>query len=61
MHAKIPCKGRLAVLVRENLRLARRSNSGQLGRVLLGRLRELTINYGLSLALGDCTFLDGSW
>jgi hypothetical protein len=61
MHAKIPCKGRLAVLVRENLRLARRSNSGHLGRVLLGRLRELTINYGLSLALGDCTFLDGSW
>ena len=61
MHTKVPCEGPLAVLVRENLRLARRSNSGQLGRVLLGRLRELTINYGLSLALGDCTFLDGSW
>jgi hypothetical protein len=61
MPAKITVKGRLAVLVRQNLRLARRSNSGQLGRVLLDRLREMTVKYGFSMALGDCTCLDGSW
>ena len=61
MQTKVPCKGRMAVLVRENLRLARRSSSGQLGRVLLDRLREITVKYGLSMALGDCTYLDGSW
>jgi hypothetical protein len=61
MHTKVPCKGPLAVLVRENLRLARRSSSGQLGRALLDCLREITVKYGLSMALGDCIFLDGSW
>ena len=61
MHTKVPCKGPLAVLVRENLRLARRSGSGQLGRASLDRLREITVKNGLSMALGDCIYLDGSW
>jgi hypothetical protein len=61
MYTKVSCKGPLAVLVRENLRLARRSGSRQLGRALLDRLREITVKYGLSMALGDCIYLDGSW
>jgi len=61
MHPQITSKGRLAVLVRNNVRMARRSNLGQLGRVAVDRLREMTMKFGFSLALGDFTYLDGSW
>jgi hypothetical protein len=61
MHTRVAANGRLGVLVRQNLKMARRSNVGQLGRVLLERLREMTVKFGFSLALGDFTYLDGSW
>jgi len=34
---------------------------GQLGVDVIDRLREMTINFGFSLALGDLTYLDGGW
>jgi hypothetical protein len=58
---RIASKGQLAVLVRQNVRIARRSNLGQLGRAAVDRLREMTMKFGFSLALGDFTYLDGSW
>src|SRR5450631_3316762 len=61
MNARIARKVGQAVLVRQNLRIARRSNEGPMGRVLIDRLRELTLEFGFSLALGDFTCLDGSW
>jgi hypothetical protein len=61
MHTDTAGKSRLSVLVRQNLRTARRTNAGQLGRVLVDRLREITLKFGFSLALGDFIYLDGSW
>jgi len=61
MHSNISGNGRRSVLVRQNLRTARRTNAGQLGRVLVDRLREITLKFGFSLALGDIIYLDGSW
>jgi hypothetical protein len=58
---RIAGKGQREVLVRQNVRIARRSNPGQLGRVAVDRLREMTMKFGFSLALGDFTYLDGSW
>jgi hypothetical protein len=61
MQRRIAGKGHQAVLVRQNVRIARRSNPGQVGRVAVDRLREMTMKFGFSLALGDFTYLDGSW
>ena len=61
MECRIPRKARLESLVRQNMRIARRSRLGQMGRLEAGRLREMTIRFGFSLALGDFTHLDGGW
>jgi hypothetical protein len=61
MHTDIARNSRQSVLVRQNLRTAKRTNAGQLGRVLVDRLREITLKFGFSLALGDFIYLDGSW
>jgi hypothetical protein len=48
-------------LVRLNVRLAKRSVAGSLGTTALYNLRDLTANFGFSMALGDLLYLDGKW
>ncbi len=48
-------------LVRQNVRLAKRMAAGRLRPVLLHRLRDLTTEFRLSLALGDLLYLEGGW
>src|SRR5579863_3152566 len=48
-------------LVRLNVRLAKRSAAGSLGTTALYNLRDLTANFGFSMALGDLLYLDGKW
>jgi len=49
----------LGILVRQNIRLARRSAVRQLGTVAVDRLRDLTKTFGFSLSLGDIQYMDG--
>src|ERR1035438_4453049 len=51
----------LGILVRQNIRLARRWVTKQLGTVAIDRLRDLTKTFGFSLSLGDVQYLDGGW
>ncbi len=46
-------------LVRQNVRLAKHMAAGRLRPVLLHRLRNLTTEFRLSLALGDLLYLEG--
>ena len=48
-------------LVRQNVRLAKRSAAGPLGTTALYNLRDLTASFGFSMALGDLLYLDGKW
>ncbi len=48
-------------LVRQNVRLAKRVAAGSVRPVLLHRLRDLTTEFRLSLALGDLLYLEGGW
>jgi len=61
MKGKTAQNIQLGILVRQNVRMARRWKVGQLRRVALDRLRELTVEFGFSLALGDFTYLDNGW
>ena len=49
------------VLVRQNVKLARQSAVGRLSSTVVCRLRNLTINFEFSIALGDLLYLDGNW
>ena len=49
------------ILIRENIKLAKCLNEGGLEGVAVERLRQLTKNNGLSLALGDLQYLYGTW
>jgi len=49
----------IRILLRQNVKIARHWKAGQLGIVAIDRLREMTIRFGLSLAMGDFTYLDG--
>ena len=51
----------LGILVRQNIRLARRFATRQLGTIAIDRLRDLTKTFGFSLSLGDVQYLDGGW
>ncbi len=52
--------GRFKNLARQNIRLAKQQNKG--GPVLaLGQLRDLTLSFGFSLAIGELLLLNGSW
>jgi hypothetical protein len=51
----------IPALVRRNVRLAKRLAVGRLSAVALCRLRDLTISFGISIALGDLLYLDGGW
>src|SRR3989441_7008061 len=48
-------------LFRQNLYLAKRISCGQMRTATMHRLRDLTANFGFSLALGDLQYLDGGW
>ena len=49
------------ILIRQNVRLAKRMAAGSVRPVLLHRLRDLTTEFRLSLALGDLLYLEGGW
>ena len=52
--------GRFKNLARQNIRLAKQQNKG--GPVsALGQLRDLTLCFGFSLAIGELLLLNGSW
>ena len=51
----------LGILVRQNIRLAKRWAAGQLGTVAISRLRDLTKTFGFSVGRGDFHYLDGGW
>jgi hypothetical protein len=61
MKNQIARDGQLKILVRQNIRLARRLEAGQLGAVAIDRLRDLTKIFEFSLSLGDFKYLDGGW
>jgi hypothetical protein len=48
-------------LVRQNTRLAKRLVAGQLAAEALYGLRDLTISFGISIALGDLLYLHDRW
>ena len=47
------------ILLRRNIKLARQWRMEQSRAVPIDRLREMTIRFGLSVAMGDITYLDG--
>ena len=61
MKSQVAAHSQLRNLFRQNVRLARGLNWGQSGPVAIHRLRELTMKFGLSLALGDFQYLSGGW
>src|ERR1700676_700102 len=61
MTKQVAADVRLEILVRQNIRLARRSKDGGLGLVAKGRIRDLTKTFGFSWALGDFKYLDNTW
>jgi hypothetical protein len=61
MKRKIGIGNSRSILIRQNLRFAKRRSVGELGIIAIDRLRELTITFGFSLALGDIQYLDGGW
>ncbi len=52
--------GRLKILARQNIRLARRLDAGRSPNAL-DHLRDLTLNFGFSLATGELLRLNGGW
>jgi hypothetical protein len=61
MIKRIAGTSELEVLIRKNLRQARRSAARPLGTATIDRLRDLTKTFGLSLSLGDIQNMDGGW
>ena len=49
------------ILVRQNIRHAKRCAAWQLGTVAIDRLRELTKAFGFSVCGGDISYLNGGW
>ena len=61
MKFRMRSNSQVEALVRQNIQLAKRSAAGRLQSTALYGLRYLTIQFGLSLALGDFQYLDGGW
>jgi len=61
MKRRVPVSTEPAKLVRRNLKLAKRWTAAQLTAGAVDRLRDLTLRFGFSLALGDLIYLDGGW
>jgi hypothetical protein len=51
----------LGILVRQNIRLARRWAAGQLGTLAIDSLRDLTRAHHLSISQGEILCIDGRW
>jgi hypothetical protein len=49
----------IRILLRQNFKIAKRWKMEKFGDIPIDRLREMTIRFGLSLAMGDFTYLDG--
>ncbi len=66
-HSRRPPRGKFTsrlnahALVRQNVRLAKRSVAAPLTRTALCGLRDLTLNFGFSVALGELLYLDSKW
>ena len=56
MTNRIADTDELGILVRQNIRLARRCAARQLAPVAIDRLRDLTKTFGFSLSLGDVQY-----
>jgi len=56
-----PLRRGAEALVRQNLRLAKCSVADPLTPIALCGLRDLTVNFGFSVALGDLLYLDRKW
>jgi hypothetical protein len=61
MRKRAPVAGELAKLVRRNLKLARCWTAAPLRAGAIDRLRDLTLRFEFSVALGDLVYLDGNW
>jgi hypothetical protein len=59
MKSRPAISGQIRILLRQNIKIARQWKTDQSGIVAIDRLREMTIRFGLSLAMGDFTYLDG--
>jgi hypothetical protein len=60
MKSQNGAAGRVKNLVRQNVKLARRLDAGR-SLAALGQLRDLTLNFGFSLATGELLHLNGGW
>jgi hypothetical protein len=60
MKKNVVLSNKIRILLRQNLKLGRQWRVGQLGSVAIDRLRQVTIRFGFSLAMGDFIYLDGS-
>jgi hypothetical protein len=59
MKSRPAISNQIRILLRQNVKMARQWKVGHLGAIPMDRLREMTIKFGLSLAMGDFTYLDG--
>jgi len=60
MKSQNGAAGRAKNLARQNVKLARRLDAGR-SLAALGQLRDLTLNFGFSLATGELLLLNGGW
>src|ERR1700719_3221815 len=60
MKSQNAAAGRAKNLARQNVKLARRLNAGR-SPAALGQLRDLSLNFGFSLATGELLHLNGGW
>ncbi len=61
MRNRITGTSELGILVRQNIRLAKRWAAGQLGTASMDRLRDLTRAHHLSISQGEILCIDGKW
>ncbi len=61
MSSRIASGTQTKTLFRQNLYFAKRFSCGRMRTTIMHRLRDLTANFGFSLALGDLQYLDGGW
>lgn len=61
MKTRPAISNQIRILLRQNIKLARHWGVGQKGSLEVDRLREMTIRFGFSLAMGDFTYLEGGF
>ena len=60
MKSQNATTGRLKTLARQNIKMARRLDGGRTASAL-DQLRDLTLNFGFSIATGELLHLNGGW